>query len=159
MSPDGRRALRAWLDEPGAAPYIEIEDALKVTHATAGSLDQLRANLLRMRAQLDARGEVMVTGLRDLLAEGFTVPERLHTSALVAELVRRVGRAMADWALWAEETIESWDDLEIDETKRAWALATYEDMARELEEVLRQDGSAARSVSPESSSPTVGTDS
>jgi DNA-binding PadR family transcriptional regulator len=132
----GRRALRAWLGEPGAPLYTEYEDALKVAYATAGDLEQLRANLRRMREGQLAESERMLARLTELLKEDFTVPERIHTSALVAELVKRVGYATAEWLIWVEETIADWNGVELDADKEAWARMHYAGIARETANLL-----------------------
>jgi PadR family transcriptional regulator AphA len=131
----GRRALRAWLDEPAAPPHVELEDALKVAYATAGDIDQLRASLRRIRVRtLEATTDRVIPAMEGVLERDFAIPERAHTSALVAELVGRVAGAITDWALWAEDAIEDWEDIEIDDAKRAWALSFYADRLKILEE-------------------------
>jgi PadR family transcriptional regulator AphA len=134
----GRRTLRDWLSEPGKPPVFEIEDALKVAYATAGDLEQLHANLERMRTVNLAKAELLAKGTRELLDQGFTIPERLHTSALVAELVRRIGYAVGEWAAWAEESTREWENLDFDAEKEAWARATYQAMVEDAEELLRK---------------------
>jgi len=146
----GRRALRAWLAEPGAPLYTEFEDALKVTYATVGDLEQLRANLRRMREGQLAESERMLAGLAELLKHGFTLPERIHTSALMAELVKRLGQAMAEWLVWAEETIADWDGVELDADKEAWGREHYACIARETARALEATRADLASEAPAS---------
>ncbi len=122
----GGRALRIWLEEPPALPHFEIEAALKVTYATGGSVEQLRETLRSIRAEQLVMGESMVASGLKVLEDGFAMPERAHTSALVAELVAQLAGAMAAWATWAEKAVSEWDEIEIDAEKETWARETYE---------------------------------
>jgi DNA-binding PadR family transcriptional regulator len=136
ITPKGRRALRKWLDVPAASPHFELEVALKVAYATAGTVDQLKETLRNLEDRRRGRLKGLSVGLRELLDEGFTIPERAHTSALVAGLGARLAKAMGEWNEWAQQTVADWDDMEIDDEKRAWAKSTYEELAAELDQFL-----------------------
>ena len=58
ITPAGRVALQAWLDEPGAVAALEFEALVKVFFAEQGSKEQLIANLERIAE--DQRARVVV---------------------------------------------------------------------------------------------------
>jgi len=136
ITPKGRRALRKWLDEPAAAPYFELEGALKVACATAGTIEQLRATLQFGEERRRQRLREFAAGVPELLDEGFTIPERVHTSALVAGLVARIARALGEWNEWAQQAIADWEDVELDDEKRAWGESVYEELLAEVDQFL-----------------------
>src|SRR5256885_8128925 len=58
ITPAGRRALAAWLAEPGAGPELEFEQLMKVFFAEHGSKDAVVANLAAARSW--AQGQIDV---------------------------------------------------------------------------------------------------
>ena len=65
ITPAGRRALRAWLDEPSASPKLESEAQVRVFFADAGDLDQLKATLGRVKDEAHRK----IHELRELIAD------------------------------------------------------------------------------------------
>jgi PadR family transcriptional regulator, regulatory protein AphA len=98
ITPAGRRALRAWLDEPGDGFRFECEAAVKAFFGDAGGLDALRANLGVLRDQhhelLAAKDEV----LTDWLDGRIRFPQRIQYTAMSADLIARLDRAVGEWA-------------------------------------------------------------
>jgi len=141
----GRRTLRAWLDEPAVAPRFELESALKVAYATAGSVEQLKEMLRVDREQRLQLAREIAHNAEFLREDGFAIPERAHTSALVASLSARIMRAIDDWNEWAQQTVAGWEEIEIDDEKRAWAESVYEelfsDLNRRIQNAPASDGS------------------
>jgi PadR family transcriptional regulator AphA len=110
ITPAGRRALAEWLEEPGAGPVLEFEALLKVAFADQGSLQGLRANL---RGVLEEAAEVRAFGERlaeEFLAGAPTFSERLHVGVLVWEYMDRWAAQRKEWARFALEWIDSWED-------------------------------------------------
>jgi DNA-binding PadR family transcriptional regulator len=111
ITPAGRRALAAWLQQPGAGPVLEFEALLKVAFADQGSLDGLRANL---QAVHEEAAQVRAFGLAladEFLAGAPTFSERLHVGVLVWEHMDRWAAQRADWARFALGWIDGWDGV------------------------------------------------
>jgi DNA-binding PadR family transcriptional regulator len=108
ITPKGRRALRAWLDEPSAPPTLEFEAMVRVFFADAGSLDQLRTTL----AQVEADATTRVAELRSMIAESvegtYEFAERLPLNALALRFHLDHQQLLATWAAWAREQTDGW---------------------------------------------------
>jgi len=106
----GRRALRRWLHEPGQAPVVEFEGAVKVLFAEQGTKEQLLATLRAIREQaVQTRGEHM-TLAADLAETGGPFPDRLHVNELVFKFMWEQTETVIRWAIWAEEHVAGWPD-------------------------------------------------
>jgi DNA-binding PadR family transcriptional regulator len=104
----GRKALRAWLGEPAAPPSLEFEAMVKVFFADSGTIDQLRENLDRVRADAEAR----VAQLERMVAEdeqpGYEFAGRLPINALGLRFHLDHERHIVEWATWAQEQVAGW---------------------------------------------------
>ena len=124
ITPAGRAALRAWLDEPPAPPTLEDEGMVKVFFADGGSRDQLLVTLGRIAAEAERR--------RDLLAQmaagrPLVFPARAHLNAISLRLHRDLEETTLAWARWAGAQVEQWDSAE---DPGGWdALAVLDDVA------------------------------
>ena len=141
ITPEGRRALRRWLDQTPRPVHMELEGALRVAVATAGTLDQLKTTVHYFDDERRQALDEVLVALPEILEQGFTIPERAHTSALVANLLARIHRALGEWIDWAQEIIDEWDDVEIDDEKRAWAESVYRDLLSEIQHAAHADKS------------------
>lgn len=109
----GRRALRAWLDDPsGEALTIRSETLLRIffcdhaehTDVLLRQIERLRASVIRGRnRQVDLYEYDMAHG-------GPPFPERSHINAIVSRLQLDIADAIARWADWAGEEIERWPE-------------------------------------------------
>lgn len=118
ITPEGRRALAEWLDEPGAPPSMEFEALLKVAFADHGSLEGLRTNLAAIREFAE---EDMAFGhqrLREYAETGGPYPHRLPVIALAARYFHERSEAMLRWVEWAERAIEDWSGVTVDDGAR-----------------------------------------
>lgn len=106
----GRRALRRWLDEPGAEPRLEFEGILKVFFADQGTKEQLLENIASIRRWTEAGSEQGAAFLHQYAETGGPFPERLHIIYLMTNFLTHHGRAIEEWATWAEEEVQSWPD-------------------------------------------------
>jgi DNA-binding PadR family transcriptional regulator len=110
ITPAGRRALRAWLAEPGAHASLEFEALIKVFFAEQGAKPQLVANLERIR---DGAGEHEVLDAQwaeHYLSGGGQFPDRLAVISLVGKLQADINHTIRTWAEWALGAIEDWPD-------------------------------------------------
>lgn len=110
ITPKGRRALRRWLDEPGAGPVLEFEAILKVFFGDQGTKEQLLANIRSIRARAEADREHGLGFLREYVETGGPFPERTHIVYLMMNFLMRNGDALLDWARWAEREVAAWPD-------------------------------------------------
>lgn len=111
ITPKGRRALGAWLDEQGAGPSLEFEAILKVFFSDQGTKEQLVENIRSIRDGAeadDARGRMFA---REYLDSGGPFPERLNVIALMVGFLTEYNDAILRWAQWAEGEVEGWSDM------------------------------------------------
>jgi PadR family transcriptional regulator AphA len=130
ITPKGRRAFKAWLDEAPSAPSHEFEGLAKAFFAEQGTKDQLLTNLRTTRVQAEA----MLLHLRDLArenleTEGGPFPHRLHVNALAFAFQWRYAQAMLEWALWAEAEVRSWSRVSSTAEKLQSAMELFRDPA------------------------------
>jgi DNA-binding PadR family transcriptional regulator len=140
ITPAGRRALRAWLDEPGALASLEFESLIKVFFAEHGSKDQLLANLDRMHAGAVAQAAVDAQWAQHYLTTGGQFPQRLAVISLVGTLQAQLNHTIVTWARWARQVVETWPE---DLRKAPPAREQLENIAR----LPDDSGSGRRRVS------------
>ena len=123
----GRKALRAWLDEPGAMASLEFESLVKVFFAEQGSKAQLVATLQRIVDEQRRREAVDAEWAHRYAAGEVAFPQRLAVMSLVGPLQAELNRTILQWAEEALETVAGWpDDLR---TARP-APGAFEDVGR-----------------------------
>jgi len=106
----GRMALRRWLDEPGQAPLVEFEGAVKVLFAEQGTKEQLLRTLRAIRAQAERAREEHAALAADLEQSGGPFPDRLHVNALVFKFMWEQTETVIGWARWAEREVSGWPE-------------------------------------------------
>ena len=110
ITPAGREALRAWLDEPGAPAALEFEALVKVFFAEQGTKAQLVENLRRIAGEQRERTAIDAEwALRYLEGRG-TFPERQAVLSLVGRLQADFNDTVLRWAEWALEAVDDWPD-------------------------------------------------
>jgi DNA-binding PadR family transcriptional regulator len=106
----GRRALAAWVAEPGAGPGLEFEQLLKIHFADSGTkqgvLENLAATLEWVREQ---NVENVATARAYLEGEG-AFPERAAINQLGGRFLTDFYAMVARWAEWATSVVEDWPD-------------------------------------------------
>ena len=107
ITPEGRAALREWLDQPAAPRSGESEAMVKVFFADAGDLDQLDATLSRQGDEAAERIESL-TAMAEASLDESAFPERLHLSALSLRLQLEQELAVLRWTRWAREQVAQW---------------------------------------------------
>jgi DNA-binding PadR family transcriptional regulator len=106
----GRRALGAWLREPGNGPVLEFEQLLKVFFAENGRKADLIATLASAQQWAMARSaESLEVGERYLQGEG-PFPERLPELQLTSRFITDFYLLVCNWAKWATSIVESWPE-------------------------------------------------
>ncbi len=108
ITPKGRRALAAWVAEPGQGPVLEFEQLLRVFFSDAGTTDGLRRNLDEARAWAHERTLVNIEVGRGYLDGLGPFPQRAAVNMLVGRFLDDFLEAIDRWAVWATEMTESW---------------------------------------------------
>ena len=110
ITAEGRRALAAWLQQPGEGPVIEFEQLLKVFFAENGTKADTLATLRSAQEWAKARcAESAVVGERYAEGEGL-FPQRLPELQLAGRFITDFYLLVLDWARWAASVVESWPD-------------------------------------------------
>ncbi len=108
ITPQGRKALREWLETPGGEVRLESEPLLKVFFADQGG----KANLLDTLRAMGAAAETQQAMLRRMAEEyragGGPFPERLAVGVLALGLVWEYLEATVAWSRRAVEAVDKW---------------------------------------------------
>jgi DNA-binding PadR family transcriptional regulator len=108
ITPKGRRALAAWLREPGAGPVVEFEQLLKVFFAEHGTKEDALNTLRATQEWAKARcAESRAVGERYLSGEG-PFPARLPELQLSSRFITDFYLLVLDWAEWAAGIVQKW---------------------------------------------------
>jgi DNA-binding PadR family transcriptional regulator len=122
----GRRALEAWLREPGAGPRFECEAAVKAFFGDATDLESLRTQLTSLRDDQHAQNDRTKELMADWLAGRLRFPDRIQYTALAADLIDRLQRTLAEWATdWLERT-DAWEQTGLHDLSEQQARALLE---------------------------------
>lgn len=106
----GRRALAAWLREPGAGPMLEFEQLLQIFFAEHGTKADALATLAATRAWAQARNaESLAVGHQYLRGEG-PFPQRAAQLELTARFLTDYYALVGAWADWASRIVATWPD-------------------------------------------------
>ena len=152
ITPEGRRALEAWLARPSAPPQLESEGLLRLHFAEQGTKEDLLRILRELREQADELKARRVSQLEGYLQDGGPFPERMHIHALIGPLLIEHATLFSDWARRAEEEVARWPDVTETaaprglEIIRAFLSAHHEDNGRHKSE--RRAGSAIGQAKP-----------
>jgi DNA-binding PadR family transcriptional regulator len=133
ITPAGRRALRAWLTTPGQGLVFECEAAVKAFFGDAGTIAALRSQLLSLATAIDTATPPPADTLRGLREGQARSPERVHYSAMAADLIARVRLATEAWAEdWAQRT-ERWSGVDLDDVSLADAVEVLDARIADVE--------------------------
>ena len=110
ITPKGRRALEAWLKQPGDGPSLEFEQLVKIHFADSGSKADVVANLEAARAWVLEQNKENLTVARAYLEGSGAFPERAALNQLPGRFLADFYLMVADWIEWASSVVESWPD-------------------------------------------------
>jgi PadR family transcriptional regulator AphA len=106
----GRRALAAWVPEPGAGPVLEFEGLVKIFYAEHGTKQDILATLDRVREWSDEVQRDSAGIARAYLEGRGSFPERLPWLVLCGEFLEQFDLMIERWTEWAASTVESWPE-------------------------------------------------
>jgi DNA-binding PadR family transcriptional regulator len=110
ITANGRKALAAWLQEPGDGPVLEFEQLLKVFFAENGTKTDALATLAAAhRWATDRSAESLAVAERYLQGEG-PFPQRLPELELTGRFLTDFYLLVLDWAEWAAGVVATWSD-------------------------------------------------
>jgi len=110
ITPKGRRALAAWLEEPGAGPELEFEQLVKIHFADSGTKADVVACLAATRAWVLEQNEENLLAGRAYLEGHGPFPERAALNLLAGRFLTEFYATVARWAVWAAEVVDAWPD-------------------------------------------------
>ena len=110
ITPQGRRALAAWLQEPGEGPVLEFEQLVKIHFADSGTRADVVANLEATRAWVLEQNKGNLEAGRSYLAGQGSFPQRAALNQLPGRFLTEFYVAVARWVAWAEAVVETWPD-------------------------------------------------
>jgi DNA-binding PadR family transcriptional regulator len=128
----GRRALAAWLNEPGDGPVLECEQLVKIHLADGGSTTDVVANLAAMRAWVLEQNEEHLATARAYLEGRSAFPERAALNQLPGRFLTDFYVMVARWVAWASDVVERWPD---DVTQAPFDVAAAEEAVRLAEHI------------------------
>jgi DNA-binding PadR family transcriptional regulator len=110
ITANGRRALSAWLQQPGDGPALEFEQLVKIHFADSGTKADVVANLEATRAWvLEQNRENLATARAYRAGEG-QFPQRAALNQLGGRFLTEFYATVARWVEWASAVVDSWPD-------------------------------------------------
>jgi PadR family transcriptional regulator, regulatory protein AphA len=110
ITPAGRDALAAWLEQPAGPTELESEALLKVLFGNMASRDTLLDRIREFGAEAQATEEPWREIAREYASGNGPFPERVHINMLFWTLLDRWARLRIEWARWAASEVASWPD-------------------------------------------------
>jgi PadR family transcriptional regulator, regulatory protein AphA len=106
----GRRALGAWLREPGEGPVLEWEQLVKVFFCDNGTKADVLSTLNAARQWAQARSTQTAAVGHQYLDQGGPFPERSAQTNVSVRFLIDFYALVADWARWAHAIVDTWPD-------------------------------------------------
>jgi PadR family transcriptional regulator, regulatory protein AphA len=110
ITDDGRAALAAWLQEPGAGPVLEFEQLLKIGFAPGGTKADALASIAAARAWARDRNAENVAAAKSYAAGEGPFQHRLAQNMLAGAFFTDFYAMVARWADWAEVQVQRWPE-------------------------------------------------
>lgn len=137
----GRRALAAWLQEPGEGPILECEQFLKIHFADSGSTADIVTNIEAMRAWVLQQNEQNLATARAYREGAGDFPERAALNQLVGMFLTNFYVTVAEWVEWASQVVAGWPD---DPSAARFDIDAAEEGVRRAERVVALLGGSER---------------
>jgi PadR family transcriptional regulator, regulatory protein AphA len=127
ITPKGRRALAAWLREPGEGPVLEFEQLLKINFADSGTKADILTNLAATRAWVLDQNRENLEAARAYLEGRGPFPQRAALNQLGGRFLTDFYVMVARWVEWASDIVDGWPD---DVNEAPFSVAAAEEGAR-----------------------------
>ena len=134
ITTEGRRALAAWLQEPGAGPSLEFEQLVKISFTDSGSKADIVTNLAAARAWVLEQNQENLTTARAYLEGTSAFPERAALNQLAGRFIVDFYAMVAQWIDWASELVDDWPD---DVRSAPFDISEAEESLRRVERLQR----------------------
>lgn len=149
----GRRALAAWVAEPGDGPVLQFEQLVKIHFADSGTKADIIANLDATRNWvLEQNRENLATARAYRAGEG-PFPQRAALNQLPGTFLTEFYVTVARWVAWASATVDTWPDDVSDAPYDHAAARRAVELAESVETILGVEpgrgGAAAERGVPE----------
>lgn len=105
---EGRRALAAWLHEPGAGPVLEFEQLVKVFFAHSGTKADTLASLRAAQQWAQAQCAASLAVAEQYAQGQGPFPQRIPEIQLTSRFLTDFYLLVQDWAQWAGAIVETW---------------------------------------------------
>jgi DNA-binding PadR family transcriptional regulator len=107
----GRRALRAWLAEPGTPPALEWEQLLKFFFAEqAATRDDVARTIDGIRAWAEEQRALHIAVAREYATGRGRFPQRQAVTSLTGRFLFEFNETVLAWAKRAAEIVARWPD-------------------------------------------------
>lgn len=110
ITPKGRRALAAWIAEPGRPPAVEWEQLVKVFFADAGTKEDLLRTLTSIVEWAEDQRRHHMRRARSYLEGEGPFPERMPIHGMVGGFLADFAAMTGDWAARSISIVEEWPD-------------------------------------------------
>jgi DNA-binding PadR family transcriptional regulator len=134
ITAQGRRALAAWLSQPGDGPILECEQLVKIHFADSGGKADVLANLDAARTWVLEQNEENLATARAYLEGRGAFPERAALNQVPGRFLTDFYVMFARWVGWATRLVESWPD---DMRQAPFSIDAAEAAVRSAESVPR----------------------
>jgi PadR family transcriptional regulator AphA len=132
ITPEGRRALAAWVQQPGAGPALEFEQLVKIHFSDSGTKADILENLAATRQWVAEQNVENLATARAYLAGDGPFPQRAALNQLTGQFLTEYYAMVDRWAAWAAEIVEAWPD---DPRQASPDLAIQEEAIRLAESI------------------------
>jgi DNA-binding PadR family transcriptional regulator len=139
----GRRALAAWLQEPGDGPALEFEQLVKIHFADSGTKADIITNLEATRAWVLEQNQENLAAARAYLAGDGPFPQRAALNQLPGRFLTDFYVTVARWVQWATAIVEEWPDDVRDAPFDTRAAEEGVALAECVDTILAPEGRAA----------------
>ena len=110
ITAQGRRALAAWLAQPGDGPVLEFEQLVKIHFADSGTKADIIANLDATRAWVLEQNRENLQAARAYLTGEGPFPERAALNQIPGRFLAEFYVTLARWVEWASALVDDWPD-------------------------------------------------
>lgn len=121
ITAEGRRALEAWLAEPGGGPTLELEALLKVFYGEQSTKGDVLANIAAIAGWASRQNQENVAFARLFRDGGGPFPKRLAVITLTGKFMTDFADMLSAWSAWAARTVEDWPE-DVTLAEPAWQV-------------------------------------